>query len=136
MNFHRRLTFALASILIGSAGAAYADSGDFVRQSHGVVFYYGTTNGDSDSFNFSGGPVYRVCQDAPGVSYNANHYSKLVLNKTLADETLRSVASSYADPKRCSNTYDTSSTKNYHVRVDWVGVPSAPDTNNGYGRAE
>lgn len=126
-----------AMLILGGATAAWADAGQFVRQAYGVVFYYGVSSGNSDSYDFSGGPVFRVCQDAPGVSYSATAYSQLQWNRTLQpDDTVREVYSHYYEPERCSAGYDSSSSNTYHVRVDWNHAPAAPDRNTGYGRAE
>lgn len=124
------------ALLVGGTSAAIADSGTFVRYAYGVVFYYGYSNGDSDSYSFNGGPVFRLCQDAPGSSFDVNFYSKLVRNRSLQpDDTVRQIASQYSNGRRCAVNYDTSSSSDYHVRVDWV-YANAGQGANGYGRAE
>jgi len=124
-----------ATMLIVSAGAAFADTGTFVSQAGQVVFYYGISGGHGTSKHWGGGFTDKFCQDAPGATSFNTFVGQYLRDRTLqADDVIKSRMSAYAEGKYTSASFSTSGSSNYHTDVGWSYVSSAGSGANGYSR--
>lgn len=127
----------LAMLLVAAtAGAAWAGTGTYVRQNGQIVFYYGVSSGQGESYSFDGYGTARLCADAPGakqhVMFNARFQHE---RRFQLDETLKDLFLYYDDSAYTSGSFSTSSSARYHTDATWNYAAGASQAANGYSRA-
>lgn len=131
-----RKSFAVGTLvgatLLGGAGVALADSGEAVEFANGDIVFYTDTAGNHRGQDFPGnGGSDRVCADGPTQDLQ-EFVTRERLNIVFSpDQTISYLRASYFQGYRCGGFGDTSTSRSYHLDINWARSPSAGPAFNG-----
>jgi hypothetical protein len=133
-----KASIALVVAMIAGAGVAYADSGQFVRYSCYLVFYYGASSGNANSNTCGGGYSTKLCADAPGATSTNTFAAELWEQRDFAPDYRRSWTPQlqYNWAAHCQAPVSLRAGYRHYVHVGWSYASGAGSAANGYGRTQ
>jgi|SRR5664279_6342835 len=130
----RVLTLSVV-LFVATAGAAFADTGTYIRYAKKVEFFFAESAGDASSYDFSGYGTAKLCADAP-TSSSRTFYVAYMWNRTLQpDDIMKEQFRVYSDPRYVSASFSTQSDRKYHTDATWNYVPNVIAETHGYSKA-
>ena len=125
------LAMIVGATTLGTAGAALADAGKFVKNNDGSIVFYPYTSGNARGKDFKVSGSQALCADGP-TSAPQNFVTQYRRNRSLStDVTERSLAPAYSDSRKCSSSFSASNSNTYHLDINWSNASGASSAVNG-----
>jgi len=114
---------------------AVAASGTYTRFVGSIVYFYGRSSGNADSYDFTNASSTRLCLDAPGATARTMVVGELKRRKAFAaDPVLVRMSAYYSDPEKRSSTVGLTSSYKYYSYATWNYTSAHGSNANGYSR--
>lgn len=130
-----RVVAASALLTVAGTVTAAAASGTYTQFVGSIVYFYGRSSGNAQSYDFTNDSSSRLCLDAPGASARTQVVGNLKQNRTAAtDPTLRTLSAYYSDAEKVSSSASLNTSSRYYANAFWNYTSAEGSNANGYSR--